>query len=232
MVPSLSYSVDSTKVVKVDSKGNVTGVSPGTTMVTISSKSNGIFLGATRAVSVQVRGDGDQIHVPHMEVSGATLQVGETHRLEPTLTGVFSEEPHITYRSTNSRVASVDADGTVHARATGNVSIYVTSEATATLASVTRIVPISVVRVIPEYTVPSTLSLSRSAHTAGSVAPRGGDAAELTVSYSSSNNGVATVDTDGRVWPVSVGSCTVTVRTAATGGYQATTRSVTVVVTE
>ncbi|HXO84970.1 MAG TPA: Ig-like domain-containing protein, partial [Gemmatimonadales bacterium] len=139
-------------------------------------------------------------------------------------TGAVLSGRAITWASTNSGVASVDAGGAVSAAAVGTASIIASSEGLSDTAVVTvTLVPVATVTVAPPSatilrgtTTPFTATLRDSA---------GGVLTGRSISWSSTNTAVATVNSSGVATGVSVGSASIIV----TSEGKADTASLTVV---
>lgn len=117
----VTYTSSDEKVVKVDATGKVTAVAPGTATIT-ASVLNGAFK------------DTVEITVPKVLITDITLKADKTNiekgdvinvvaTINPTDT---TEDKTITWTSSNEKVATVDANGTVTAVGGGNVTITAT----------------------------------------------------------------------------------------------------------
>ena len=62
-----------------------------------------------------------------ISLSGATIEVGRTIKLEPIFSPDGCDTHAVTWKSSNTKVATVDKYGNVTAKTNGNVTIYVTS---------------------------------------------------------------------------------------------------------
>ena len=154
-----------------------------------------------------------------------TLSVGQDYKLLGEVYPSDATDPTITWTSSHPSVATVDANGTVHAVAAGDATIT----ATAGDKTATCTVRVSEVKTIAVTSV--TLTSSELTLVVGEadvtltckVLPD--DADDKTVTWTSSNLAVATVDATGTVHAVAAGEATIT----AKAGEQTATCKITVI---
>lgn len=161
------------------------------------------------------------IPVSGLSVSQTTLTLieGEEAHLTVTVTPANATDPSVIWRSSDASVATVN-DGLVHAVAPGTATITVSTpdglQTASCIVTVNRqavpVASVSLDQTSLEMTVGDEVTLTAT------VAPA--DADVKTVSWSSSDEGVATVS-DGKVTAVGAGSATITV-TTTDGGKTAT----------
>ena len=128
--------------------------------------------------------------------------------------------PTITWTSSNTGVATVDSNGKV--TAVGNGSATITAKTTdgrnlSKTCTVTVTTPVTGVTVSPAtltLNVGGTYTLSKT------ISPS--DASNKNVTWSTSNTGVATVDSNGKVTAVAKGTCTITCTSSYSSSYKAT----------
>ncbi len=164
--------------------------------------------------------------------SSATLTEGETLRLTATVKPTNATNKSITWSSSNTSVATVDANGKVTAKAAGTATI------TATANDGSGVNASCVVTVEKKVVAVSSITLSQSLATlieggtltlTATVTPD--DATNKAVTWSSSNTSVATVDANGKVTAIAPGTATITA-TANDGSGVSATCEVTVVAAE
>ncbi len=206
-----TWSSSNAAVATVSTSGLVTAVGTGT--ATITATSDGVSGTATITVT--------QVAVANVTVTpaSATLDPGNTLTLQVTLADAGGNSLPlsgrvVTYTSSAPSIASVSAAGVVTALAPGSATITVTCEGQSAAASITVNAPtVASVTVTPATATVgagSTVQLSAQAKDAnGTVIPG------LTVTWSTSNSAVATVDNSGLVTGVSAGSAQIT---ATVGG--------------
>jgi hypothetical protein len=115
---TVSYESSDEKVLTVDSKGKVKGISPGNAVITVS------VGGLTRRVAIRVREATGYIDV---DADYLVLKKGETRviRAKAVPDGASQD---ISFKSLNPKVARVTKTGVIKARATGSASILVSNE--------------------------------------------------------------------------------------------------------
>ena len=118
---SRSYKSANTAIAKVDKNGIVTGVSSGTTYITIKAKDTTKFKSASKAVKVTVNRASQVVTVSPAAFS---VEAGKTVALS------VSAKTSRTYSSSNTSVATVDSSGRVYARSAGTAFITVKAKAT------------------------------------------------------------------------------------------------------
>ena len=150
-----------------------------------------------------------------------TLKVGESKTLTPTITPTIATNQDVTWESSNTNVATVN-NGTVTALSTGTATITVKTEdgeftdtctVTVNAADYVPVESVSLNKTSTTLTVGDTETLTAT------VQPDG--ASNRTVTWTSSNPSVATVDASGTVTAVSEGTANITV-TTEDGNFTAT----------
>ena len=203
------WSSNNSDVATVDASGRVTAVAIGTATITVTTE-DGEFSATCKvtvvAASVPVTG-------VSLNRTNATLAIGESETLIATITPENATNQNVTWASSNAAVATVDANGVVTAVAVGTATITVTTEdgnRTATCVVTVVAAPISVTNVSLNRTT-ATLVIGESETLTATIAPQ--NATNQNVSWSSSNPTVATVNSNGVVTAVAVGTATITVTT-------------------
>jgi formylglycine-generating enzyme required for sulfatase activity len=160
----------------------------------------------------------DDVAVTGVSLNKTTLSVGVggTETLIATITPENATNKNLTWASSDTTKATVNADGLVTGVAVGAATITVTTadgNKTASCA-VTVTAPVAVTGISLNKT---TLSVGAGGTETliATVAPA--DATNKAVSWTSDNEGVATVSADGVVSGVAVGTATITVTTADGG---------------
>ena len=212
---SVTWSSSDPSVATVSASGVVTAVSVGTATITVTTV-NGNFtasaLVTVSAVAVDVTG---------VSVAPASfnLDVGGMQLLTATITPSTATNQGVLWSSSNIAIATVTAGGTVTAIAAGTATITVTTDCGGhTATSNVTVNPITVTGVSLK---PSTYLVVGSSETLfPSIEPS--NAANQGITWSSSNNLVATVTPGGTVTAVGVGTAAITVTTDC-GGFTAST---------
>jgi len=145
------------------------------------------------------------------------LKVGGVQQLTATVAPNNAANKAVSWVSSNPAVASVDASGKVTARAAGTATITVKTADGAKTATVKVTVSAAdppLVKVTGVSVSPTTVALKVGGvqQLTATVAPA--NAANKTVTWTSSNPAVASVDAKGKVTAKAAGKATITVRTA------------------
>ena len=194
----------------VDANGNVTTKTIGTVTITATAD-NGKSGSATVTVT---RPEDPVIEVTSVTVTPANteLTIGGTAQLTATVAPANATVKTVTWSSSDTSIATVDADGKVTAKAVGTVTITATANNGKTgsaTVTVTRpedpVIEVTSVTVTPTNT---ELTIGSTAHLTATVAPA--NATVKTIIWSSSNTAVAAVDANGNVTAKTVGTVTIT----------------------
>lgn len=120
---AVTYKSSDEKIAKVEENGTVTAVAEGSADITATTADGGFT--ATCAVTVAE---------PTVAVTGlginptsASMKVGETTKLTPTITPDNATNKTVTYKSSNEEIATVTPDGTVKAVKEGTANITATT---------------------------------------------------------------------------------------------------------
>ncbi len=156
-------------------------------------------------------------HVAGVSLSetSVSLLVGETYSLMAHVLPERATDRSVTWTSSNSSVAAVNSTGQVTALSKGMATITVTTKDGGYKSSCTVTVKDNMGSVTIS---PSSLDMLYvgDAATALTAVISPSDYPDKTVSWSSSNTGVATVDTNGKVTPKAPGTAVITVTTNGT----------------
>ena len=203
---SVSWRSSNSEVATVDANGTVTAKRAGTAVITATS-TNGKSAGCTVTVSKK--------EIPITEISldksSATLTEGETTTLTATvLPENTTDSKSVSWRSSNSEVATVDANGTVTAKRAGTAVITATStngkSAGCTVTVSKKEIPITEISLDKSS---ATLTEGETTTLTATVLPENTTYGK-SVKWSSSNVAVATVDLMGKVTAKSAGTAIIT----------------------
>ncbi len=216
------WSSNDTAIATVDLNGIITGNSVGTATITVTTADGGY----TDTVSVTVTAESVDVSSVSVGSDTVNLVVGDTLPVEVTVLPTDASNPALTWSSSNEAIATVDLNGVITGDSVGTATITVTTTDggyTDTVAVIVTAESVSVTGVsVDESTV--SLIVEGGATVVATVLPT--DATEKTVTWSTSNGQVATVNQSGVITAVGVGTATITVTT--TDGSHRTTVSVTV----
>lgn len=156
----------------------------------------------------------------------ATLSVGGTQQLTPTVAPANATNKTVTYSSNNTGVATINGAGLITAIASGSATITVTTQDGAKTATSVITVNTSNVAVTSVSLSPTTASLSVGGTQQLTPTVLPSNATNKNVSYLSNNTGVATVNASGLVTAIANGTATIIVTTA--DGNKTSTAAITV----
>ena len=149
------------------------------------------------------------------------MHVGENRTLSYRLLPETAIDKTVTFVSSSPDIASIDADGNVTAHSLGTTSITVTAASGVSANVNVRVVPTTVesILVTPEE---ATLKIKDEISLLVTVLPD--DATDKSVTWTSSDENVATVDQSGTVTAVGNGETIITVTTNDGSGLSASSR--------
>ncbi len=212
-VVSISYSSSNPSIATVDASGRVTFLSRGkatiiTKVISQMTDSKGRVKTKTMTIKKTVKVN-QPVSSISLNFSDATITRKQKVKLSASLAPASVSNKKLTWKSSNPKVASVSSTGVVTGKASGTVIIACTAkDGSGVSASCT-------VTVTPIY--PAALKLSKTAFTLkpgktaslrAAITPRTTDF--KTVTWTSSNPSVATVDARGKVKALSAGRAVIT----------------------
>ena len=225
----LKFSSSDTSVATVNSKGVITGIKEGSAIITISSSNGSVSDTAyvtvyKKGVSTIVNGESLKTEKYPESISlsneSVNLKVGTTSQLLAEIKPDAANKS-ISWSSSNSSVATVDSNGLVTARGVGTATIVAKTINNVTDTCIVNVANYSVnlksISITTEYAV---LPINITKQLAVVFTPS--NATDKTVTWSSSNTSVATVDSSGNVKAISPGSAIITAKSKV-GGYTDTT---------
>ena len=219
---NISWSSSDESVAKV-ADGVVTALNAGTATITVTTEDGN----KTATCNVTVTAPAAPIEVTGISLKTTTeIAIGGTETLTVTYDPVDANTgKEVTWSSSDETVAKVDANGKVTGLKAGTATITATSKTkssiTASCTVTVKAVPVTGITVTPAT---ATLQINGTTTLSYTVSPS--DATDKTVSWSSDNTNVATVDANGKVTGVAEGTATITVTT--TDGNKTATCLVTV----
>ncbi|MEE1096428.1 MAG: Ig-like domain-containing protein [Paludibacteraceae bacterium] len=175
-------------------------------------------------LSIGASGPAGPVAVTGVTLDKTTLSIeaGQTAQLAASIQPANADNQAVTWSTSDAAIASVDANGKVTANAKGTATITVTTAdggktATCTITVTEPAAPVAVTGVTLNKN-NTTIYTGRAETLTATIQPA--DATNKAVTWTSDNTGVATVN-NGVVTGVSVGSATITAKTAD-GGFTAT----------
>ena len=201
---SVTWSSDNTAVAKVDEYGMVTAVGLGETTI-IATTNDGTEITAICKVTVTPKLV-EQISLSKDKLS---LENGTSAQLTVTVLPQDADDSSVTWTSNNTMVATVDATGRVSAVGVGTAVITATTNdgSNLSVSCTVTVSPKKVVFISLDKT-NLTLGIDENALLTATVLPE--DAGDRSVTWTSSDENVATVNSNGVVTAVGVGEADIT----------------------
>jgi len=216
---NVTWESNDNSIATVDSDGLVTAVAEGSATITATTVDGGYT--AYSEITVVVATDPD-VPVTGVTVSPttATLYVGNTEQLTATVLPSNATNQNVTWSSNNTAVATVNSNtGLVSAVSAGSATITATTvDGGHTATSTVTVAPISATGVTLDPPT-ATLFVGNRVQLIATILPT--NAANQSVSWNSNNTAVTTVNSNGLVTAIALGSATITV-TTEDGGHTAT----------
>lgn len=196
-------------IVIIDPYGKAQALKAGNATITVTTEDGN----KTATCNVTVLAGSVAVSGVSVNKSALTLDEGLSEYLTVTIAPVNATNKKITWTSSNNAVATVEGNGNVTAHKAGNVTITVTTEdgnKTATCNVTVNAVIVVATDVSLDKTSISLVQGNSRTLTA-TITPV--NATNKKVEWQSSNNAIATVDSNGKVTAVNAGTATITVTT-------------------
>jgi uncharacterized protein YjdB len=198
--PRVGWTSSNKRIARVDANGNITAVNVGECDITVTCQN----VSATCHVTV--------LPIPPQSITlnseHENVYIGDTFQLVATILPENTTDKTVTWSSDDESIATVDENGLVTAVSLGECII------TAICQNVSNKCHITVLTVSPESITISaedeSMFVGETLQLVATVLPENID--DKTVTWSSSNAAIATVDENGLVTAVAVGECDITAR--------------------
>lgn len=207
---SLAWSSSNKDIAKVDGNGVVTGLKVGKTTITVKA-SNGV----KASVEVNVVSTEKPIESIKLSESSKTLKIGESFLLKTSISPSDATNKAVTWSSSDKTIATV-SNGKVTARKAGTVTIKATTKNNKTASCTITVKKIEVSSIELNKT-NITLGIGASNVITATVKPS--NANDKSIKWSSSDNGIVSVDSSGNIKGISAG--TATIKAEASNGVSA-----------
>lgn len=201
---TISWRTSNEKIATVDQNGVVTGIMPGSAVITATSDT-----GYNASTTVTVKQPALTIELNHLS---ATLDIGLTIQLRAIITPDNSTDS-ISWKADNSGVASVDSNGLVTAKAAGTTKITAKTTSGREAYCFITVNPQQIaVENITLNTAETRLSVSAKQQLTATVTPS--NATNKAIIWATSDKSIVTVSESGVIEGISEGIATVTATTS------------------
>ena len=202
---ALTFTSRDTEIATVDAKGNVTGVKEGNVVIDVTTDDPNVKAECTVTVNAK-----PIVPATSITVESLTVKVGETAKIQYTLQPEGATAA-LTFTSRDIEIATVDAKGNVTGVKEGNVVIDVTTDDPNVKAECTVTVNAKPADPATGITVePLTVKEGETAKIQYTLQPEG---ATATVTFTSRDEKIATVDAQGNVKGIKAGTVKIDVTT-------------------
>ena len=203
----VTWSSSNTNVASVSSSGVVVAKGEGTATITVKTDDGGYTAACTIRVS---KPSPSVVAVTGVKLSaiGIELPVGGSKRLSATITPSNATNKAVTWSSDNTSVAAVNASGLITAKGEGTATVTVrTDDGGYTATCKITVVPVTAPEKVEISVSADSLKYKETTKVNVSELPVG-----YTVQYSSSDESIAKVDSNGNIKAVGKGTATITVK--------------------
>jgi uncharacterized protein YjdB len=207
---AVTWSSTNTSVATVNQGGVVTGISAGTCDIYCTSVENGNIV-AKCTVTASVR-----VSSVSLDKTTLSLDSTKTAYLSANITPSNATNKSVTWSTSNASVATVDSNGKVTPVSVGTANITVTTSDGAKTATCAVTVFVASTSLTLDRT---RLSLTKGASATINATINPSNTTNKTVTWSSSDPTIATVDSTGKVTAIKGGRCVITAKTNDTGLY-------------
>ena len=121
---TVTFASSDAEVATVDNKGKVTAVKAGSADITVTTKDGS----KTAKCTLTVKAKTIAVTGVTIEPETATLEIGETQQLTPTVAPANASDKTVTYTTKASGIATVNAAGLITAKAEGKAQIVATTK--------------------------------------------------------------------------------------------------------
>ena len=213
-INDITYATTDPSIANVDANGVVTAIQVGSATIAVSTKdnSNKALVSVTVSAAESETPETPEVtpEVESVSISGSSsVYVGSTLKLSAVLSPKNSKST-LTWKSSDTNIATVDKNGKVTAKKAGKVTITVT---TANGKTATKAITVNEKPAPTSVTIsgPTTVNAGSTITLKATVKPS--NASSLAVTWSSSDPNTATVDKNGKVKGIKSGTVTITAKT-------------------
>lgn len=199
MNKDISWSSSDEDIARVDQNGKVTALMPGNCTIIATSMDSGVLAKCALTVTQPITGI-------YLNVNEQTILKGKKFIIIPTVTPTDADNKKVIYTSSDSSVASVDENGVVTGLKGGVAIIIAKTEERGLVASCS----VTVQEFVSSVDIDSEnlkINVGDARQLKANVLPESATNRELT--WSSSNNGIVSVNSNGKIEGKNVGKATI-----------------------
>ena len=190
-------------VATVDANGKVTGVKAGEATITVTTEDGG------KTASCRVTVSDKEVKVTGITLAALAIYVGESKSITATVKPDDATNKELTWKSSDTAVATVDATGKVTGKKTGSATITATAQDGSGVSGSCTVTVLSPVKKVTVEPANLTLGKNKSYTLKATVDVQPGT--DTSVTWTSSDTTIATVDATGKVTAKDkVGTVTIT----------------------
>ncbi|MEO9892434.1 Ig-like domain-containing protein [Aurantibacter sp.] len=213
---SVTWSSSNTSIATVDTNGLVSAIGKGNTTITVTTTDGAFTAQAVITVKIPVTGI---LNNP----ATASIQEDETATIQAIITPSNASDKLVTWTSSDSSIATVNTNGLVRGVTAGEVSITATTtdgnfSATTQVTITAKPIAVTGISVDPTTT---SIEVDKTTTIQAIVVPT--NASNKSVTWTSSDTSIASVNNNGLVRGLTAGNVTITA-TANDGNFSATTQ--------
>ena len=218
---NVTWKSSNSKVAKVDEKsGVVTAVAAGTAIITATAADDS---GVKATCKITVTNPVVKVTKVTLNKTAASVVKGKTLTLKATVTPTNATNKNVTWRSSNTKIATVDGNGKVTAVAAGTATITCTAADGSRKSATCKItVTNPAVKVTKLRMNKTSVDLLKGKTVQLKVTVTPSNATNKAVTWTSSNKRIATVTSNGLVKAVRTGTVTITAKAKDGSGKKVT----------
>lgn len=211
---NLKFSTSNKKIVTVSSAGKIKAVKKGSANITISLKSNAKI---KKVVKVKVGQPATRVKV---NKSALTIKKGRSAVIKATVGPNTTSNKKVIWKSSNSKIAKVSATGRVTAVKGGTVTITAVAADGSGKKAVCKVTVKAPITSLKFSKISGRLYVGKTMQLSPVIKPS--DATNKKCAWSSSNDKVAMVNSEGKVYAVAAGTAVITAKATDGTGKKAT----------
>ena len=211
---NLKFSTSNKKIVTVSSAGKIKAVKKGSANITISLKSNAKI---KKVVKVKVGQPATRVKV---NKSALTIKKGRSVVIKATVGPNTASNKKVIWKSSNSKIAKVSATGRVTAVKGGKVTITAVAADGSGKKAVCKVTVKAPITSLKFSKISGRLYVGKTMQLSPVIKPT--DATNKKCAWSSSNDKVAMVNSEGKVYAVAAGTAVITAKATDGTGKKAT----------